>query len=116
MATNITYNNKLEGFQYNSKSLVCIVYDSSNNLYNLTDYQGYFYMQKYPIRAGQILDVSISATSLDANTGSVLFNLSKDDLNLNTGDYVYEVIIDDGSTNRITVIQDKFTIIDSIKV
>jgi len=114
MATNLTYNNKIEGFQYNSKSLTCIVYDTSNNLYNLTNYNAYFYMQKFPIRAGQPVDVSISAANIITNQGAILFNLGKSTLDLPSGDYVYEVIIDDGSTNRITVIQDKFSLLDSI--
>ena len=40
--------------------------------------------------------------------------MSKFDLYLTAGDYVYEVIIDDGSTNRITVVQDKFLIKDAL--
>ena len=114
MATNITYNNKIEGFQYNSKALTCIVYDSSNNLYDLTDYNAYLYMQKFPIRLGQPIDVSITASAVGTSPGSILFELTKSQLDLATGDYVYEVIIDDGSTNRITVIQDKWSIKDSI--
>ena len=114
MSTNITYNNKLEGFKNNSKSLSVIVYDSSNNLYDLTDYDAYFYAQKFPIRAGQPLDVSISADAIDASNGFISFNITSDELNLTAGDYVYEVIIDDSSVNRITVIQDKLNLLDSL--
>ena len=112
MAT--TYNNKIIGFQNNSKDLVAIVYDSSGNLYDLSGYDAYLYMQKYPPRESNPLDVSISATSLDASAGSILFNLSQSDTNLAKGDYVYEVIIDDGSTNRHTIIQDVYHLNDSI--
>ena len=114
MSQNLTYNNKVEGFQNNSKTLVAIVYDASNNLMDLTDYTGYLYMQKYPIRSGQPIDVSISTTSIDASAGAVLFNITQSELNLTSGDYIYEVIIDDGSTNRYTVIQDKFNLKESI--
>ena len=114
MATNLTYNNKITGFQKNTKDLIVVVYDSSNNLYDLTSYSAYFYAQKFPIRAGNPIDVSISATSLDASAGSILFNLSQSDLNLDAGDYVYECIIDDGGANRITVIQDKFSLSETI--
>ena len=111
-----TFNNKIEGFQNNSKTLLVIVYDASNNLYDLTGYNGYLYMQKYPIRANNPIDVSISASSLDPSSGAVFFQLSDSELNLNAGDYVYEVIIDDGSTNRYTVIQNRFNLKDSIVV
>ncbi len=110
----ITYNNKLEGFQKNSKTLSVVIYDPSNNLMDITDYDGFLYMQKYPIRAGSTIDVSISNTSKDPSNGVMLFNISKADLTLDAGDYVYEVIIDDGSTNRHTVIQDKLNLMTSI--
>lgn len=108
------FNNKISGFQGNSKSLVVIIYDPSGNLMDLTNYDASLYMQKYPIRSGQPIDVSICQTSKDPSNGSFLFNLTSTDLTLNAGDYVYEVIIDDGSTHRYTVIQDRFTLSDSI--
>lgn len=110
----MAYNNKISGFQNNSKSLLVVVYDSSNALMDITDYDASLYMQKYPIRANQPIDVSISHTSKDASNGSFLFNLSATNLNISAGDYVYEVIIDDGSTHRYTVIQDRFSLSDSI--
>jgi hypothetical protein len=109
------YNNKISGFQNNSKSLVCIVYDASGNLMDITDYAGYLYMQKYPIRANNPIDASITYASKDASAGSFMFNLTATDLNLAAGDYVYEVIIDDSSTHRYTVIQDRFNLNDSIR-
>ena len=111
MSTLTTYNNKLEGFQNNSKDVVVFVYDSSNNAYDLTGYNAYFYAKKFPIKANATLDVSTAASSIDTSTGSILFSLS---LNLTPGDYVYEVIIDDGATNRITVVQDKLNLLDSL--
>ena len=106
--------NKLEGFQNNSKQLVVIIYDSSNNLYDLSGYNAYFYAKKFPIRAGSTLDVSIAASSLDASLGAAYFVLTASALTLTPGDYLYEVIIDDGGANRITVIQDKLNLLDSI--
>ena len=115
MGNNLTFNNKIESFQKNSKSLICIVYDASNNLYDLTGYNAYLYAQKYPIRKDNPIDVSIAATSLDPS-GAILFDLTKNDLNIDKGDYVYEVIIDDASVNRITVIQDRLILKDSIVI
>jgi len=114
MSENLTYNNKLEGFQRNSKDLTVIIYDSSNSLFDLTDYEGYYYMQKFPIRAGATIDVSISYTNKDASNGALYFQISEDNLDLTAGDYLYEIIIDDTSTNRHTVIQDKFNLKTSI--
>jgi len=114
MSTYTTYNNKLEGFQKNSKDLTVIIYDASGNLMDLTDYSGYLYMQKYPIRADNPIDVSITYSSKDPSNGAMYFQLTQTNLTLNAGDYVYEVIIDDGSTNRHTVIQDKYNLKDSI--
>ena len=114
MSNTINYNNKLEGFQKNSKTLLVIVYDASANLMDLTNYDASLYMQKFPIRAGNTIDVGISQTSIDASNGAIMFDLSQTDLSINAGDYIYEVIIDDGSTNRHTVIQDKLNLKDSI--
>ena len=108
------YNNKISGFQGNSKTLLAVVYDASGNLMDISSYDASLYMQKYPIRSGQPVDVAITQTSKDASAGSFLFNLTSGNLTLNAGDYVYEIIIDDGSTNRHTVIQDRFNLNDSI--
>lgn len=113
MSSNTTYNNKLQVFQGNNKDISVVVYDASNNLYDLSGYNAFFYAQKYPIRESNPIDVSLSANSLDAS-GNILFIISKGSLNKTPGDYVYEIIIDDGSTNRITVIQDRLNIINSI--
>jgi len=114
MSTYTTYNNKLEAFKNNSKDLVVIVYDASGNLMDLTDYAGYIYMQKFPIRPDNPIDVSIAAISKDPSNGALYFKLYSSELNITPGDYVYEVIIDDGSTNRHTVIQDKLNLKNSI--
>ena len=108
------YNNKLSGFQKNSKTLLVLVEDSSHNILNVTDYDASLYMQKYPIRTGMSLDVSIAQTSKSGADGAFQFDLTTSNLTLDAGDYLYEVIIDDGSTNRHTVIQDKFNLQDSI--
>jgi len=109
----IYYNNKLEGFSGNSKEITCFVYDASSSLMDITNYNGYYYMQKYPIREGNPIDVSVLHTNKDASNGAFYFNLSTMDLDLSVGDYVYEIIIDNG-TLRYTVVQDKFNLKKSI--
>lgn len=114
MGVTKNYNNRLEGFQGDSKNLMVVVYDSSSNLMDITDYDASLYMQKYPIRDGNPIDVSICNARKDASQGAFWFEISKTDLNIAAGDYVYEVVMDDGSTHRYTVIQDRLTLTDSI--
>ncbi len=113
MATN-NYNNKLEAWRGNSKDLTIIVYDSSDNLFDLTGYTGNFYMQKFPIRTSDPIDVSITQTSNDPSNGAILFNLTQNNLDISVGDYAFEVIIDDASVNKHTVIRDRFQIKKSL--
>jgi len=116
MSEHLSYNNKLEGFQGNSKDLTVIIYDSSNNLFDLTDYDGYMYGRKFPIRLDNPLDISIGYSSKDPSNGAMYFQLSTTNLTLDAGDYLYEIVIDDGLTNRHTVIQDKFSLKESITI
>jgi len=108
------FNNKIEGFQKNTKSLTVIVYDPSNNLYDLTGYDAFLYGKKYPVKENAALDISLNKTSIDPSNGAILFDFTENDLDLEQGDYIYEVIIDDSSTNRITVVQDRLSLLDSI--
>lgn len=114
MSNTLNYDNYIQGFQGNTKNLVTVVYDASNNLMDISDYTGYIYMQKYPIRANNPIDASLVHTSKDPSNGAFLFNFIPSQLNLTPGDYVYEVIITDGSLNVHTVVQDRFNIVDSI--
>jgi len=113
MAT-LNYNNRLEGYKGNSKSVLVIAYDPSNNLMDITNYDAFFYMKKYPVTASSTLDVSVGHTSKDPSNGAFLFNLSSNTLDISVGDYVYEVVIDDSSANRNTLIQDLFIIKESL--
>lgn len=108
------YNNYLKGFQGNSKDVFCAVKDSSGDIYNLSGYNAYFYMQKYPIRDSNPIDVSISSHFIDASAGVAYFSLTESDLDLNAGDYVYEVQIDNGAGILITVVQDRFNLQKSL--
>jgi hypothetical protein len=115
MATIVTtYNNKIQGYQGNSKDLVCIVYDASNNLYDLTGFSAYLYGKKYPVSDNATLDISINSSSIDPSNGAILFNLSSSDLDLTEGDYVYEIVIDNGAGIVKTVVQDRFNLLKSI--
>lgn len=107
------YNNRLEIYQQNSKTIFVAVYDSSNALMDLSGWSGAFYAKKYPDTPGSTVDVSVGHATVDSS-GVVTFNLGTTDTSLAKGDYIYEVIVEK-SGYRISVVQDKLTIVDSIK-
>ena len=109
-----TYNTRISGFTNNSKTLIIFVEDASNNAYDLSGYDAFLYAQKYPIRANSTLDISINDTSIDASLGTIKFDLTENDNDIQAGDYLIEVIIDDGGANRITVLQNTYTLNQSI--
>jgi len=113
MAT-LNYNNRLEGYAGNSKSVLVVAYDASGNLMDITGYDAFFYMKKYPVTASSTLDVSTAHDSRDIANSSFLFNLSSSELSLAVGDYVYEIVIDDSSANRHTLVQDQFNLKNSL--
>ena len=106
------YQNRLSGFQNNSKQIFCSVLDSSSNQMNLAGYIPTFYLKSVVIDSPLVLEKV--GTILDASQGAISFNLTPEDCSLIAQDYIYEIIIDN-STNRISVVQDKFSILDSIK-
>lgn len=108
-----TYNNRLEVFKGNTKQLFCTVYDSSDNLMDLSSYTAGFYAKKYPVTPSSTVDISVGHTVIDAS-GFIIFNLSSTDTSINKGDYTYEIIIEKTGT-KITVLQDTMNVIDSIK-
>ena len=110
----IPYNNKLTGYQGNSKDVFCAVKDASGNDYNLTGYDAYFYAKKFPVNPDAALDVSTSAYSIDTSEGSILFSLSSTQLDLTVGDYVYEIIIDNGAGIVISVVSDRLSLFESL--
>ena len=108
------YNNKLQGYQENSKQVICFVEDSSADIYNISGYAGYMYGKKFPVNPDAALDISINHASMDTSAGAFYFDLSTTDLDLVEGDYEYEIIIEDTSANRFTVVSDRLTILDSL--
>jgi len=112
----MAYDNTLQFYQGNSKTLFCSVIDSSGTQMDLTNYNGAFYAKKFPVKANATYDISIGHASKNAAQGAYTFDFTPTDTSLVVGDYVYEVLIIDTSNNKnITVIQDSLKIIDSIK-
>ena len=107
----MAYNNRLKCYQGNSKTIFCSVYDSSNNTMDLTGYTGTFYLQS------MLPDSSIVITkvgSQDSSALSLTFELTPTDTSLAAGDFIYSIDIS-SNTKYITVVKDKFTILDGIK-
>jgi hypothetical protein len=105
------YNNRLTGYQNNSKTVFCSVYDASNNVMDLTDYTGIFLLQSVVIGSPIALE---KVGTKDASALSLTFDLTPTDLSLNVGDYLYQVDVS-SATKRITVVSDRFSILNSIK-
>ena len=108
------YNNKEEIPQGNSRQIFCAVYDSSDNLMNLTGYAATFYAAKDKILSDGTVLINRPSTSIDASNGAIIFDLTTTDTSLASGNYLYEIIIDN-SANRYSVIQDRLSITDSLK-
>lgn len=111
-----TYNSKLECFKGNSKDFVCVVYDASGNHYDLTGFNAEFYAQKYPITSLSTIDISALSLSTDPSNGAIFFSLTPAQTNITEGDYLYQVVINNNTTVRTTVVEDKLTIKHSIAV
>lgn len=107
-----TYNNRLEIFIGNTKTIFRPVYDTSNNLMDLSGYTAGFYAKKYSINPNANVDISVNGT-VDPS-GYLTFNLSTTDTSVNKGDYTYEIIIST-TGKKITVVQDTLNMIESIK-
>jgi len=115
MGTATNYNNKITIYQKNTKDIFCAVYDSSNNLMDLTDYTASLYGKKYDDYGDYSLDISIGGVvQPPATNGAILFSFTTASTSLPAGDYIYEVILEHPAGNRITVISDKLRLLDSI--
>lgn len=107
----MAYNNRLTGYQGNSKTVFCSVYDSSNNIMDLTGYSGTFYLQ--PINKTELVLTKIG--TLDPSALAFIFELSTTDTSLAAADYNYQVDVS-SATKKITVVSDKFRLLDAIQI
>ncbi|HPI82525.1 MAG TPA: hypothetical protein PK122_04845 [Candidatus Paceibacterota bacterium] len=105
----MAFNNRLSGYQNNSKTVFCAVYDSSNNIMDLSDYTGIFYMSS--IIPGSEVAIEKLA-SMDSS--GMTFNLTPEDTSLAPGDYWYNIDIS-SNTDRYTVVSDRFNLLDHLK-
>jgi len=111
-----SYNNRLEIYRGDSKTLFVSVTDSNNAQMDLNGYSAGFYAKKLPIYRNSPLDISVGHTSIDASEGAITFVLSSSDTDLALGDYQYDVIIDNSTGGlRYTVVEDKLSILESLR-
>lgn len=106
-------NNNIIEYRAKTREVVVSLNDANGIFEKLENYDVYFYAKKYPIKTSADLDISIGYASRDLSTGKVTFTLLPPNTDLTPGDYVYEVVLKD-SYSKITVLQDKFTIVDSV--
>lgn len=107
----MVYNNRLTCYQGNSKTIFCSVYDSSNNVFDLTDYSGTFYLQSM-VKGSPIALTKVGTK--DPSALSFTFELTPVDTSLAAGDYNYNIDIS-SNTKRYTVVSDRFNLLDNIK-
>jgi len=107
-------DNKLQIYQGNSESVYVAVVDASDLQMDLTQFNGKF-MVKKKAAGDAVLDYD--HFSKDNSEGVILFNLlAVDTSGLTPGNYIYSVDIFDSSNALVyTVIQDKFSVVDSLR-
>ncbi len=109
----IGIDNKLINWRAKSKQIDVYVHDASGVVSSLTSYDAYFYAKKLPITNDPFPDIKIKMSEYDVSEGKMTFDFYPVISDIEEGDYLYEVQITN-EVNRITIIQDKLTIIDSL--
>ena len=108
-------NNRIVQWRANDKQVDVFVNDCSGFTNIIAPWTASFYAKKYPIRSTAALDISIGSSSIDASRGLVTFDLTHAITDIEKGDYIYEVFLEDSyNINKITVVQDRFTILSSL--
>ena len=105
-------NNKILHWRAKSLQIDVEVNDASGFVSTLSPYDCFLYARKYPF-VSETNDLEVQMSGYNASTGIITFDLYPVSTDLEAGDYVYEVQIRD-HINRITLIQDKFTLVESL--
>lgn len=110
----IGINNRIVQWRAKELQVDVFVHDASGLVNNLDAWDAYFYAKKYPIRSTADLDISIGYTSRLTNGFS--FDLFPITLDISSGDYIYEIIIQGPEKEQISIVQDRFTILESLNL
>lgn len=110
----IGINNRIVQWRAKERQVEVFVNDTSGLVNNLDAWDAYFYAKKYPIRSTADLDISIGYTSRLTNGFS--FDLFPITLDISSGDYIYEIIIQGPEKEQISIVQDRFTILESLNL
>ena len=107
-------DNKISLYQGNSDTIFVSVLDSSANQMNLHGYSGTLTVKKRKRDAAATL--SYNNSSVDASEGVFIFEILSTDTSIASDDYSYDITIVNSSTNKVfTVVQDRFSILDSVR-
>ena len=105
----MAYDNRLNCYQGNSKTIFCSIYDSSNNTMDLTGYSGLFSLKsKVPNSSVILTKIGV----LDSSALSFTFTLTPIDTSLAVGDYFYNIDIS-SNTEYKTIVADRFSVLDA---
>lgn len=102
-------NNHIEIYQRNSKELAVYV----SGLSDLSYYVPYITVKRKSSDTSAL--ISKTGTVTDPST-TYTFSLTTTDTSLAASDYVYEITLENSTNNTIvTIVRDRFTILDSIR-
>jgi hypothetical protein len=110
------FDNKLVQWRAKSHQIDVFLNDASGKTSILSECNGYFYAKKYPVDNSADLDISIGQYSKDISKGLITFYLLPAITDISAGDYLYEVQIKDSNNHKITVLQDRFSVSDSMEL
>jgi len=111
----IGIDNRFVHFRAKDKQIDVFVNDCSGYFNGLNPWICSFYAKKFPPISNAEYDISIGSSSIDGSIGKITFDLSPIISDISVGDYIYEVLIEDTyNINRISVVQDRFTILNSL--
>ena len=107
-------DNRISIYYKNTKTLAILV----EGMTNLSVYTPYLTVKRKATDASAVLYKSGLLSDPSATSNTFTFSLTTSDTSLNPADYVYDVTIigdpSQGNTNVITLVRDRFTIMENV--
>jgi hypothetical protein len=102
-------NNHIEIFQKNTQTIACFV----SGLSNLALYDATLTVKKHASDPSTL--ISKLGIVSDPST-TYVFNLTNIDTSIAPGDYCYDITLESSANGVHTVVRDRFSILDSVKL
>jgi len=107
-------NNRIVEWRAKDKIVNVFLNDASGSVTSIADLSAYFYAKKFPISSSADLDISIGYYSKDLDKKMFCFHLYPFITDISIGDYLYEILITDTAGLRITIVQDRFSLLQTV--